>query len=88
MGPLEYVESSANDFTWAHYFLHSALLMHPDGPIGICRVNTCEIDTQQTEQTYIQGSELSFVEVYVSCAMFNDANISSLAKIISLNYCI
>jgi hypothetical protein len=38
MGPLEYVESSANDFAWAHYFLHGALPMHSDGPIRICRI--------------------------------------------------
>ena len=34
MGPLENIEAAADDFAWAHYFLHGAPPMHPDGPIG------------------------------------------------------
>ena len=30
MGPLENIEAAADDFAWAHYFLHGALPMHPD----------------------------------------------------------
>jgi hypothetical protein len=32
MGPLEYVESSANDFAWAHYFSYDVPPMYWDGP--------------------------------------------------------
>jgi len=38
MGPLAHAEAAADDFAWAHDFLHSALPMHQDGPIGLCGV--------------------------------------------------
>ena len=33
MGPLPYAKAAADDFTWAHYFLHGAPPMYWDDPL-------------------------------------------------------